>query len=77
MNDSPYGLTASVWTRDTEKAIEIGNKIETGTFYMNRCDVLDPVLPWVGVKESGTGYTLSTLGIQEMTRPKAFNMKFD
>ena len=77
MNDSPYGLTASVWTKDTEKAIEIGNQIETGTFYMNRCDVLDPALPWVGVKDSGKGCTLSTLGIQEMTRPKAFNMKFD
>ena len=77
MNDSPYGLTASVWTKDAEKAIEIGNQIETGTFYMNRCDVLDPALPWVGVKDSGKGCTLSTLGIQEMTRPKAFNMKFD
>ena len=77
MNDSPYGLTASVWTKDVEKAIEIGNQIETGTFYMNRCDVLDPALPWVGVKDSGKGCTLSTLGIQEMTRPKAFNMKFD
>ena len=77
MNDSPYGLTASVWTKDIEKAIEIGNQIETGTFYMNRCDVLDPALPWVGVKDSGKGCTLSTLGIQEMTRPKAFNMKFD
>ena len=77
MNDSPYGLTASVWTEDIEKAIEIGNQIETGTFYMNRCDVLDPALPWMGVKDSGKGCTLSTLGIQEMTRPKAFNMKFD
>jgi len=77
MNDSPYGLTASVWTKDAEKAIEIGNQIETGTFYMNRCDILDPALPWVGVKDSGIGCTLSTLGIQEMTRPKAFNIKFD
>ena len=77
MNDSPYGLTASVWTRDAEKALEIGNQIETGTFYMNRCDVLDPALPWVGVKDSGKGCTLSTLGIQGMTRPKSFNLKID
>jgi len=75
MNDSPYGLTASVWTRDAEKALEIGNQIETGTFFMNRCDVLDPALPWVGVKDSGKGCTLSTLGIQGMTRPKSFNLK--
>ena len=77
MNDSAYGLTASVWTNDAEKALEIGSRIETGTFFMNRCDYLDPSLPWVGVKDSGKGCTLSALGIQEMTRPKAFNMKFD
>ncbi len=77
MNDSPYGLTASVWTRDAEKALEIGNQIETGTFYMNRCDVLDPALPWVGVKDSGKGCTLSVLGIQQLTRPKSFNLKID
>ena len=75
MNDSPYGLTASVWTKDIEKAIEIGNQIETGTFYMNRCDVLDPALPWVGVKDSGKGCTLSALGIQQLTRPKGYNLK--
>ena len=77
INDSPYGLTASVWTRDAEKALEIGNQIETGTFYMNRCDVLDPALPWVGVKDSGKGCTLSVLGIQQLTRPKSFNLKID
>ena len=77
MNDSPYGLTASVWTRDAEKSIEIGNQIETGTVYMNRCDVLDPTLPWVGVKDSGKGCTLSVLGIQQLTRPKSFNLKID
>ena len=75
MNDSPYGLTASVWTNDAEKAIEIGNQIETGTIFQNRCDVLDPALPWVGVKESGKGCTLSTLGIQVLTRPKTYNLK--
>ena len=75
MNDSPYGLTASVWTNDPEKAIEIGSHIETGTFFMNRCDYLDPSLPWVGVKDSGKGCTLSTLGIQQLTRTKGYNMQ--
>ena len=75
MNDSPYGLTASVWTDNTEKAIEIGSRIETGTFFMNRCDYLDPSLPWVGVKDSGKGCTLSALGIQQLTRPKGYNFK--
>ncbi|MDP6180912.1 MAG: aldehyde dehydrogenase family protein, partial [Desulfatiglandales bacterium] len=63
MNDSLYGLTASVWTNDSEKAFYIGNQVETGTFFMNRCDYLDPSLPWVGVKDSGKGCTLSALGI--------------
>ena len=75
MNDSPYGLTASVWTNDAEKALKIGNRIETGTFFMNRCDYLDPSLPWVGVKDSGKGCTLSVLGIQQLTRPKGYNLK--
>ncbi len=75
MNDSPYGLTASVWTHDSEKAIEIGNQIETGTFFMNRCDFLDAALPWVGVKDSGKGCTLSVLGIQQLTRPKSYHLK--
>ena len=75
MNDSPYGLTASLWTNNPEKALEIGNKIETGTFFMNGCDYLDPYLPWVGIKESGKGCTLSALGIQQLTRPKGYNIK--
>jgi acyl-CoA reductase-like NAD-dependent aldehyde dehydrogenase len=77
MNDSPYGLTASVWTKDAEKAIEIGNQIETGTFFMNRCDFLDPALPWVGVKDSGKGCTLSALGIQYLTKPKGYYLKLN
>ena len=75
INDSPFGLTASVWTNDAEKAIQIGSRIETGTFFMNRCDFLDPTLPWVGVKDSGKGCTLSALGIQQLTRPKGYNLK--
>ncbi len=75
MNDSPYGLTASVWTGDSEKAIKIGSLIETGTFFMNRCDYLDPALPWVGVNDSGRGCTLSALGLQQLTRPKSYHLK--
>jgi len=75
MNDSPYGLTASVWTNDSKKAIQIGNQIDTGTFFMNRCDYLDPTLPWIGVKDSGRGCTLSALGMQQLTRPKSFYLK--
>ena len=75
MNDSPYGLTASVWTDDAEKATEIGSHIETGTFFMNRCDYLDPSLPWVGIKDSGKGCTLSALGLQQLTRPKSYYLK--
>lgn len=75
MNDSQYGLTASVWTKDMDKAIELGNQIETGTFFMNRCDYLDPALAWTGVKNSGRGCTLSTLGYEALTRPKSFHLK--
>lgn len=75
MNDSQYGLTASIWTSDLEKAIELGNQIETGTFFMNRCDYLDPALAWTGVKNSGRGCTLSSLGYAALTRPKSFHLK--
>ena len=51
MNDSPYGLTASLWTKDLEFSKSFGKKIETGTFFMNRCDALDPALAWTGVKQ--------------------------
>jgi len=75
MNDSRYGLTASVWTSDTEAAIRIGELIETGTCFMNRCDYLDPALAWTGVKDSGRGCTLSQLGYEALTRPKSFHLK--
>lgn len=75
MNDSQYGLTASIWTQDVENAIRIGDQIETGTFLMNRCDYLDPALAWTGVKKSGRGCTLSKLGYQALTRPKSFHLK--
>ena len=75
MNDSQYGLTASVWTDDLEHAQEIGSRVETGTWFMNRCDYLDPELAWVGVKDSGRGCSLSTLGYAQLTRPKSFHLR--
>ena len=75
MNDSPYGLTASVWTSDLEAARRIGERVDTGTWFMNRCDYLDPALAWTGVKNSGRGCTLSALGYDHMTRPKSFHLK--
>ena len=75
MNDSRYGLTACVCTTDEDQAIRIGDRIDTGTWFMNRCDYLDPALAWVGVKDSGRGCTLSTLGYEQLTRPKSFHLR--
>jgi acyl-CoA reductase-like NAD-dependent aldehyde dehydrogenase len=75
MNDSRYGLTASIWTTDVDAALRIGDRIEAGTWYMNRCDYLDPALAWTGVKDSGRGCTLSKLGFEAFTRPKSFHMR--
>ncbi len=75
MNDSPYGLTAAIWTGDPEAAIRIGDRIETGTWFMNRCDYLDPALAWIGVKDSGRGVSLSVLGYEHLTRPKSFHLR--
>ena len=75
MNDSPYGLTAAIYTRDMEAAIRIADRVETGTAFMNRCDYLDPELAWVGVKDSGRGCTLSRLGYESLTRPKSFHLR--
>jgi acyl-CoA reductase-like NAD-dependent aldehyde dehydrogenase len=75
MNDSKYGLTASIWTRDEEAALRIGDQVETGTWFMNRCDYLDPALAWTGVKDSGRGCALSILGYEQLTRPKSFHLR--
>ncbi len=75
MNRSRYGLTASIWTRDVDAAERIGAELETGTVFMNRCDVLDPTLCWVGVKDSGRGCTLSAWGYHALTRPRSFNFR--
>ena len=75
MNDSRYGLTASIWTQDADAAVHIGDHVDTGTWFMNRCDYLDPALAWTGVKDSGRGCTLSKLGLEAFTRPKSFHLK--
>jgi acyl-CoA reductase-like NAD-dependent aldehyde dehydrogenase len=75
MNDSAYGLTASIWTNDQDKALSIGNKVETGTWFMNRCDYLDPYLSWTGVKNTGRGCTLSSIGYEQLTRPKSYHLR--
>lgn len=75
MNDSPYGLTASIWTSDIEHAATIGDRVETGTVFMNRCDYLDPALVWTGVKDTGKGAALSAIGYENLTRPKSFHLR--
>lgn len=75
MNDSPYGLTAAVWTEDADAARRIGDEIATGTVFMNRCDYLDPALTWTGVKDTGRGATLSLLGYDALTRPKSYHFR--
>jgi acyl-CoA reductase-like NAD-dependent aldehyde dehydrogenase len=75
MNDSDLGLTASIWTQDQEQAETLGNQLQTGTVYMNRCDYLDPALAWTGVKNTGKGVTLSSLGYLQLSQPKSFHLK--
>jgi acyl-CoA reductase-like NAD-dependent aldehyde dehydrogenase len=75
MNDSPFGLTAAIWSSDEGAAVSIGARVETGTWFMNRCDYLDPALAWVGVKDSGRGCTLSVVGYEHLTRPKSFHLR--
>jgi len=75
MNDSDFGLTAAIWTEDEDVAQALGSRVNTGTWFMNRCDYLDPALAWVGTKESGRGCTLSVVGYEHLTRPKSFHMR--
>ncbi|MBC8048789.1 MAG: aldehyde dehydrogenase family protein [Chitinophagales bacterium] len=75
MNDSEYGLTASIWTSDAEASERIGAEIETGTVFMNRCDYVDPGLPWTGVKNTGRGAALSVLGFHALTQPKGYHLR--
>jgi acyl-CoA reductase-like NAD-dependent aldehyde dehydrogenase len=75
MNDSRFGLTASLWTKDVERAARLGRDIETGTVFMNRADYLDPALCWTGVKETGRGGSLSAIGFHNLTRPKSYHLR--
>lgn len=77
MNDSRYGLTASIWTADADAAIHIGDRVDTGTWFQNRCDYLDPALAWTGVRDSGRGCSLSRLGYDALTRPKSFHLRVE
>ncbi|MHB1104202.1 MAG: aldehyde dehydrogenase family protein [Devosia sp.] len=75
MNDSPYGLTASIWTEDLDVAAKIGARVETGTVFANRCDYVDPGLVWTGVKDTGKGGSLSEVGYANLTQPKSYHLK--
>jgi acyl-CoA reductase-like NAD-dependent aldehyde dehydrogenase len=75
MNDSEYGLTAAIFSADVARAEALGDALETGTVFLNRCDYLDPALAWTGVKNSGRGCTLSRVGFEQLTRPKSYHFK--
>ncbi|MDW5377796.1 aldehyde dehydrogenase family protein [Halomonas sp. HP20-15] len=75
MNDSPFGLTAAVFTRDLAAGETLARRLEAGTVFTNRCDYLDPELAWTGVKQSGRGCSLSRIGYESLTRPKSFHLK--
>jgi acyl-CoA reductase-like NAD-dependent aldehyde dehydrogenase len=75
MNDSEFGLTAAIYSADAARAEALGDMLDTGTVFLNRCDYLDPALAWTGVKNSGRGCTLSSLGFEQLTRPKSYHFK--
>jgi len=75
MNDSEFGLTAAIFSADAARAELLGDALETGTVFLNRCDYLDPALAWTGVKNSGRGCTLSRIGFEQLTRPKSYHFR--
>jgi acyl-CoA reductase-like NAD-dependent aldehyde dehydrogenase len=75
MNDSDFGLTAAIFSADAARAEALGDALETGTVFLNRCDYLDPALAWTGVKNSGRGCTLSRVGFEQLTRPKSYHFR--
>jgi acyl-CoA reductase-like NAD-dependent aldehyde dehydrogenase len=75
MNDSEFGLTAAIFSRDVDAAMALADRVQAGTVFLNRCDYLDPALAWTGVKNSGRGCTLSSVGFEHVTRPKSFHFK--
>jgi acyl-CoA reductase-like NAD-dependent aldehyde dehydrogenase len=75
MNDSTMGLTASIWTTDLDRAERLAQRLDFGTVFMNRCDYVDPALPWTGHKQSGRGHSLSALGFDQLTKPKSIHFR--
>jgi acyl-CoA reductase-like NAD-dependent aldehyde dehydrogenase len=75
MNDSPYGLTASLWTANPDRALALGRRIETGTVFLNRADYVDPSICWTGCKDTGRGGAMSVLGYQAVTRPRSYHLR--
>jgi acyl-CoA reductase-like NAD-dependent aldehyde dehydrogenase len=75
MNDTEYGLTAGVYSKDRVRAERILAQVDAGSVYWNCCDRVSPRLPWSGVKHSGIGLTLSTYGIETFTRPKGWHLR--
>jgi len=75
MNDSQFGLTASIWTKDTSKGHELVDDVEAGTVFVNRCDYPAPDLAWVGWKDSGKGQTLSKFGFDQFVKLKSYHVK--
>jgi acyl-CoA reductase-like NAD-dependent aldehyde dehydrogenase len=75
MNDSTFGLSASIWTQDIDKGLDLLDEVEAGTVYLNRCDHADLYLPWGGIKNSGLGRTNGRVGLVETTAPKAFHIR--
>ena len=75
MNDTAYGLTASVWTADHRRGQALARQIRTGTAFVNRCDYVDPALPWTGFGDTGKGITLSALGYHHLTRARGIHVR--
>lgn len=75
MNDSEFGLTASIWTKDTDKGYELAEDVEAGTVFVNRCDYPSPDLAWTGWKNSGKGQTLSKFGFDQFVKLKSYHLK--
>ncbi|KAH0566328.1 hypothetical protein GP486_000264 [Trichoglossum hirsutum] len=75
MNDSEFGLTASIWTKDVAKGTELAERVEAGTVFINRCDFPSPDLAWTGWKNSGKGVTLSRFGFEQFVKLKSFHIK--
>jgi acyl-CoA reductase-like NAD-dependent aldehyde dehydrogenase len=75
MNDSPYGLTASLWTADPDRALALGRRIETGTVFLNRADYVDPAICWTGCKDTGRGGAMGVPGYHAVTRPRSYHLR--